>query len=130
ADLMHRLEDVLLAVLADLGLEGRRRPGIIGVWVGNDKVAALGARIERGVSYHGFALNVSTNLEHFRLIVPCGISDGGVTSVERALGRPVDWQAALAAVRHRFAEAFRLDLLDLAAADLEERLRAAGAGRR
>lgn len=122
ADLMHRLEDVLMAALADLGLEAERRPGIIGVWVGWDKVAALGVRIERGVTYHGFALNVSTNLEHFRLIVPCGLRDGGVTSIERALGRPVPWAEVVGAVRRRFAEGFGAELQDLTPTELEQRL--------
>ncbi len=119
ADFMHRLEDVLMAALGDLGLEAGRRPGIIGVWLGQDKVAALGVRIERGVTYHGFALNVSTNLEHFRLIVPCGIRDGGVTSIERALGRPVEWAEVARAVRRHFAQGFGMELRELTPAELE-----------
>ncbi len=122
ADYMHRLEDVLLAVLADLGVAGRRRDGIIGVWIGSDKVAALGARIERGVSYHGFALNVSANLNHFALIVPCGITDGGVTSLDRALGRPMQWPTVLARVKQRFAEHFHTCLQDLRKDELEDLL--------
>lgn len=119
ADYMHRLEEVLLAVLADFGLAGQRRPGIIGVWIGPDKVAALGARIERGVSYHGFALNVGPNLEHYRLIVPCGISDGGVTSLERALGRPVAWAEAAERVREQFAALFAVRLESVTLQELE-----------
>lgn len=110
ADYMHKLEDVLLAVLADMGLAGHRREGIIGVWIGPDKVAALGARIERGVSYHGFALNVSTDLRHFGFIVPCGITDGGVTSLEQATGKPVIWGTVLERVCHHFAELFHVEL--------------------
>lgn len=119
ADYMHRLEDVLLAVLADFGLQGHRRPGIIGLWLGPDKVASLGARIERGVSYHGFALNVSADLSHFRLIVPCGITDGGVTSMERARGMAVEWHAVLERVQHHFALLFRTHLQKLRADELE-----------
>ena len=119
AEYMHLLEDVLLAVLADLGLEGHRRPGIIGVWLGRDKVAALGTRIERGVSYHGFALNVSTNLDHFGLIVPCGITDGGVTSLERALGCPVSWQGVREQVEHHFGARFHTELQSLSRDELE-----------
>ena len=119
ADYMHRLEDVLLAVLADLGLQGHRREGIIGVWLGSGKVAALGARIERGVSYHGFALNVSTDLSHFALIVPCGITDGGVTTLERALGGPVGWEAVKRRVRERYAELFATSLQELSGEELE-----------
>ena len=123
ADYMHRLEDLLLAVVADFGLAGRRRDGIIGVWLGPDKVAALGARIERGVSYHGFALNVNTDLSHFGLIIPCGIADGGVTSLSQALGGPVDWALALARVEARFAQLFHTRLEALNPEDLERLVR-------
>lgn len=80
------LEEVLIRVCAEYGLDATRKPGLTGVWVGEAKVAAIGVRLSRWVTCHGFALNVSTNLEHFGLIVPCGITDRGVTSLERLLG--------------------------------------------
>jgi len=87
------LEAVLIRALAAFGVEGRRVPGLTGVWVGEpgreDKIAAIGIRISRWITSHGFALNVGTDLRHFGLIVPCGIADRSVTSVERVLGRPV-----------------------------------------
>jgi lipoate-protein ligase B len=119
ADYVHRLEDLLLAVLADFGLEGHRRQGIIGVWLGHDKVGALGVRIARHVSYHGFALNVNTDLRHFGLIIPCGITDGGVTSMARALGQAVDWQAVVARTQQHFAALFQARLQSLARSELE-----------
>lgn len=122
ADYMHRLEEVLIAVLADFGLSGRRREGLIGVWLGHDKVAALGARIARGVSYHGFALNISTNLSHFGLIIPCGITQGGVTSMEKALSTPVAWPQVQAAVQEHIAHLFRTRLQALALEELERLL--------
>jgi lipoate-protein ligase B len=86
---LRELEEVLIRVLARLGLEGRREKGQTGVWVGSDKVAAIGVAVTRWVTYHGFAPNVAPNLDHFGLIVPCGIRDAGVTSLERLLARLV-----------------------------------------
>src|SRR4051794_5014695 len=84
------LEDVLIRTAADYGLGAGRVAGLTGVWVGDDKLAAIGVRIGRWVTSHGFALNVTTDLEYFRMIVPCGIADRGVTSIERLLGHGVD----------------------------------------
>jgi lipoyl(octanoyl) transferase len=88
------LERVLIEALADFGIEGRRVAGLTGVWVGDPggeaKIAAIGVRISRWITSHGFALNVGTDLTHFDLIVPCGIVDRGVTSLERVLGRSVE----------------------------------------
>jgi lipoyl(octanoyl) transferase len=77
------LEEVLIRTVADFGLTGTRIAGLTGVWVGEQKVAAIGVRISRWITSHGFALNHSTNLSHFELIVPCGISDRGVTSLDQ-----------------------------------------------
>ena len=88
---MHRyvrdLEDVLIRTAADYGIEAGRVEGLTGVWVGDEKLAAIGVRIARWITSHGFALNVTTNLDHFDLIVPCGIADRGVTSLARLLGQ-------------------------------------------
>lgn len=80
------LEEVLIGVCRDFGLTGGRKPGLSGVWVGDEKVAAIGVRLSRWVTCHGFALNVTTDLQHFELIVPCGITDFGVTSLQALLG--------------------------------------------
>ena len=82
------LEEVLIRTVASYGVKARRRSGLTGVWVGDDKLAAIGVRLSRWVASHGFALNVTTNLEHFRFIVPCGLVESGVTSLECLL-RPV-----------------------------------------
>lgn len=84
------LEEVLIRTAADYGIDAARVPGLTGVWVGRDKLAAIGVRIARWVTSHGFALNVSTDLARFDLIVPCGIADRGVTSIARLLGRRVE----------------------------------------
>ncbi len=79
------IEEVLMRVAADYGIITGRVSGLTGVWAGNEKLAAIGVRIQRWVTSHGFALNHTTDLSHFGLIVPCGISDKGVTSL-RTLG--------------------------------------------
>jgi lipoyl(octanoyl) transferase len=84
------LEEVMIRTCAAYGLQGSRVSGRTGCWIGDEKIGAIGVRISRWVTSHGFALNVTTDLSAFRLIVPCGISDRGVTSLEKALGRPVD----------------------------------------
>jgi lipoyl(octanoyl) transferase len=96
------LEEVLIRVAADYGVTGTRVDGLTGVWVGREKLAAIGVRIARWVTSHGFALNVTTDLDCFNLIVPCGIADRGVTSLERLLGRRID----LAEVEQRIVAHF------------------------
>jgi lipoyl(octanoyl) transferase len=84
------LEEVMIRACGAYGLPGSRVEGRTGCWIGDDKIGAIGVRISRWVTSHGFALNVNTDLSAFRLIVPCGISDRGVTSLQRLLGRPVE----------------------------------------
>ncbi|HKQ96276.1 MAG TPA: lipoyl(octanoyl) transferase LipB [Candidatus Polarisedimenticolia bacterium] len=103
---LRDLEEVLIRALARLGLTGRRQSGWTGVWVGEEKVAALGVHLSRWVTTHGFALNVTTDLDHFGLIVPCGIRTRGVTSVARLLGRAVTLEEMAALVVPEFAEVF------------------------
>ena len=100
------LEEVLIRVAADYGLEAERVPGLTGVWVRGEKVAAIGVRIARWITSHGFALNVTTDLDYFGLIVPCGIADRGVTSLSRLLGRPIDRAEVENLVIQRFTEVF------------------------
>ena len=97
------LEDVLIRTAADFGVAAERVPGLTGVWVGREKLAAIGVRLSRWITSHGFALNVTTDLDYFKLIVPCGIPDRGVTSIERLLGCPVERMA----VEERIASHFR-----------------------
>src|SRR4029077_12346461 len=84
------LEEVLIRTAGDYGITAQRIAGLTGAWVGGAKLAAIGVRIARWVTSHGFALNVTTDLEYFNLIVPCGIAGSGVTSLERLLGPGVD----------------------------------------
>jgi lipoyl(octanoyl) transferase len=96
------LETVLIRTAADYGVHAGRVEGLTGVWVGDEKLAAIGVRIARWITSHGFALNVATDLDHFKLIVPCGIADRGVTSLERLVARTVE----LADVENRIIEHF------------------------
>jgi lipoyl(octanoyl) transferase len=100
------LEEVLIRVAADYGIAAGRVDGLTGVWVGREKLAAIGVRIARWVTSHGFALNVTTDLECFNLIVPCGIADRGVTSLARLLGRTIDRAEVEARVVTHFARVF------------------------
>jgi lipoyl(octanoyl) transferase len=83
------LEEVMMRTCADYGLEASRVEGLTGTWLGDEKIGAIGVRIARWVTSHGFAFNVGTDLTAFDLIVPCGIRERGVTSLERRLGHPV-----------------------------------------
>src|SRR5436189_3629200 len=100
------LEEVLIRVAADYGLTGERVAGLTGVWVGGEKVAAIGVRIATWITSHGFALNVATDLDYFNLIVPCGIADRGVTSLSKLAGRPLDRREVEDRVVQRFSEVF------------------------
>ena len=89
------LEDVMIRVCGSYGIEAGRVPGLTGTWIthptrGPEKIGAIGVRISRWVTSHGFAFNVTTDLGFFDLIVPCGISDRGVTSLQRAVHRPLE----------------------------------------
>jgi lipoyl(octanoyl) transferase len=106
-----KLEEVLIRTVAEYGIEAERVDGKRGIWVGNDKIAAIGVRIARWVTSHGFALNVNTNLDHFRLITPCGLENTGVTSIEHELGRTIDIDEVREHLTRHFAEIFERDLI-------------------
>ena len=108
---LHRylrdLEEMLIGVLAEFGLQGGRKPGLTGVWVGDRKLAAIGVRVSSGwITSHGFALNVSTDLSYFGTIVPCGIRDHGVGSISGEIGREVSLAEAEDAAVRSFAWVF------------------------
>ena len=101
------LEEVLIRTAADYGIQAQRVEGLTGVWVGREKLAAIGVRIARWITSHGFAFNVTTDLEYFNLIVPCGITDRGVTSLARLLGRTVELADVQDRILDHFANIFR-----------------------
>ena len=104
-DYLRSLEAALVRVLAEHGVVGVGSPGYAGVWVGDEKAVAIGVAVQRNVSFHGFAMNVHTDLSHFETIVPCGIVDRGVTSLSRLVGRHVP----LDEVRPQVVAAFRAE---------------------
>jgi lipoyl(octanoyl) transferase len=110
------LEEALIRAVAALGIAAERVTGLTGVWAGQDKLAAIGVRIARWVTSHGFALNVGVDLAHFRLIVPCGITGRGVTSLEKLTGRPVAMPDVQAAVSLAFADVFDRQIIERPAA--------------
>src|SRR5262245_66024093 len=113
---LHRylrdLEEVLVRALARFGLDGRRNPPHTGVWVGSRKIASIGVAVKRWVSYHGFALNVTTDLTAFASFQPCGLEPTVMTSFA-ALGVPTDVEAVKPIVSASFAEVFEVALADL-----------------
>jgi lipoic acid synthetase len=115
---MHSLEEVLIRALADFGIEAGRLEGRIGVWIGDKNIAALGARIEEWITYHGFALNVSPDLSHFDLIIPCGYKGIGVTSMEEVLGEAPEMREVRKSVAQRFGEVFGVEIRQAALEEL------------
>jgi lipoic acid synthetase len=109
---VRRLEGVLIAALRDLGVEARREPRYPGVWVGDEKIAAVGVKVARGRTRHGFALNVDPDLSMFRNIVPCGIRDRGVTSLASVLGTSPDMRRVVDVVIAHFARDFGAGAVD------------------
>ncbi|HKM17721.1 MAG TPA: lipoyl(octanoyl) transferase LipB [Limnochordia bacterium] len=104
---VHNLEQVFITLLHKYyQIESFRDPEHTGVWVGQGKISAIGLAIKRWVTMHGFAFNVSTNLEHFRWIIPCGITDKSVSSLNALLGAEVDMAAVAAQVAGTFCEIF------------------------
>jgi len=117
-DFVRALEEVAIRALALLDVCGDRRPGMTGVWVGREKIVAIGVRVGAlGVTSHGLALNVDPDLRHFTGIIPCGLATEGVCSLA-SLGRPVGMPAARAAMRTALAEVLEVELVEAGLASL------------
>jgi lipoyl(octanoyl) transferase len=105
------IEEALIGTCGDFGVRAKRLEGLTGAWVrhparGDEKIAAIGVRISRWITSHGFAINVNTDLEYFKLIVPCGIADRGVTSLAAITGAPLEMRAVEDAMARHFARVF------------------------
>ncbi len=116
---LRQLEETIIKVLAEYSIVGERIEGYTGVWVGNEKVAAIGVAIRRWITYHGFALNVYPDMSHFQMIRPCGITDKGVTSIEKLLGHRVDMDGVIDKTASAFAEVLNVNSIHVDATDIE-----------
>ncbi len=113
---VEQLEEVMIRTCARHGVEAARRPGMTGAWVGAEKIGAIGVRVEKWVTSHGFAFNVATDLGYFGLIVPCGLRGEGVTSLSARLGRAVDLERVTRDVAEAFGAVFGRDVRPVPAA--------------
>ena len=105
---MRTLEQIIIDTVSEFGIEAKRIEGLTGVWVGDEKIAALGVRIRRWVTMHGFSINVNTDLTFYDGIIPCGIFDHGITSMEQLLCRPQNIEKVKKVVRSKFGYYFVL----------------------
>ncbi len=107
---IHNLEEAIIRTLKDFAIESGRDKNHPGVWVDNQEIAAIGLRLKKWVTMHGFALNVNTDLEHFSLIYPCGFTDRTATSISRRLGREIALETVTERLLAHFAEIFRIEI--------------------
>ena len=108
---VEKLEEVFVQVLKEYNLEASGSSQDIGVWIGSEKITAIGLAVKRGVTMHGFAFNVNTNLDHFQYIIPCGIRDKGVTTLEKLVGRKVDFNYMNRRVLEEFVRAYDYEVV-------------------
>ena len=108
---MRNLEKVLINTLSDFGINANIKKGLTGVWVGDEKIGAQGVRISRWVTMHGFALNVNTDLKYFGGIIPCGIFEYGVTSMEKIIGRKQNIKKVKYNIIQNFNRFFNLEYI-------------------
>lgn len=115
---LRNIEEVIIQALAEYGIKASRSPGETGVWIEPDvkgkerKICAIGVRSSRWVTMHGFALNVNTNLDYFNFIIPCGIQQKQVTSIEKELGHRVDFEEAKLRLKRSFEKVFDVEIID------------------
>jgi len=116
---LRAIEQVLIDALGELGICSHHEPGLTGVWHSSGKLAAIGVRVSRWVTSHGFALNVATDLDYYQHIVPCGIFGRAVSSMENVLKTPVALDPVKGAVARSFARVFERDLHEARESDFE-----------
>lgn len=104
---VHTLEKILINTLAMFDIKSKRRDKLIGVWVGEEKIAAIGVRVKNGITKHGFALNVNTDLSYYDGIIPCGIDNCKVTSMKRLLQKNIELKLVIDIIIKEFAKYFK-----------------------
>ena len=106
---MRSLEQVIIDTLFDYNITANRKKGLTGVWCNNEKIAALGVRVSRWITMHGFSLNIDPNLNHYKSIIPCGIFEHGVTSMSGVLNKTVDYEHVKKTIIKKFLYQFSVD---------------------
>ena len=106
---MRSLEQVIIDTLFDYNITANRKKGLTGVWCNNEKIAALGVRVSRWITMHGFSLNIDPNLNHYKNIIPCGIFEHGVTSMSGVLNKTVDYEHVKKTIIKKFLYQFSID---------------------
>ncbi len=112
------LEEVIIHTLLEYDVEAEREEGLTGVWVNGEKIAAIGVKVSRWITMHGFAFNVNTDLSYFDRIIPCGIFHKGVTSLERVLGREVPIEEVQSKLIEEFGHVFGCQIRNLSSDEL------------
>jgi len=117
-DYIYKLEESIIKTIAEYGIKGHHLKEATGVWLDIDtphktrKICAIGVKASRFITMHGFALNVNTNLNYFEYINPCGFTDKGVTSIEKELGKKIDFKEAKTITKQKISEVFGMNLVD------------------
>lgn len=122
ADYVDGLEEVMIRTVRQWEVRAERNPLNRGVWVGMQKLGSIGIAVRRGISFHGLALNVNTDLTPFSWINPCGLNDVGVTSVQQESGRPIPMDELRRVMKRHFEQVFDIELESIQMADLEKHL--------
>jgi lipoate-protein ligase B len=120
---LRQLEEVLIITLKAFGIAAYREEGLTGVWTGGEKIAAIGVKVSRWVTMHGFALNVNTDLQKFARIIPCGIFHKGVTSMQRVSGGEIPLEVVAAKLTESFASVFGFSAVAIGPDALNERIK-------
>ncbi len=110
---LRNLEELMIRTVADFGIQADRKAGMTGIWVGDEKIGAIGVRVVRWITTHGFALNVNTDLKYFDYIIPCGIKQFGVTSLQKLLGHEVPMEDVHQCLISHFGDIFNREMKEV-----------------